>query len=164
MRVGLVFGTRKGLFAWITRLWLRSPWSHGGVLIQASEGNFLRVYESTKKRGVDTNSMLDFERRYPKNSIYWFDVPSPYAGQAWLEQQIGKPYDSSALWAFVIPGRRWDDAGQWYCYELCAGFLRAAGVHVPDKKAITDSDLIKIVADHKAGQGQSSLHGSLQRK
>jgi uncharacterized protein YycO len=36
-----------------------------------------------------------------------------------LHDQVGKPYDPSALWAFVF-NRDWHDPGKWICSELVA--------------------------------------------
>ena len=47
-----------------------------------------------------------------------------------LEGQIGKPYDHTASWAFVI-SRDWRDQDSWFCSELQAAALEHAGIVPP---------------------------------
>jgi hypothetical protein len=44
-----------------------------------------------------------------------------------LQRQIGRPYDMSAIWGFVF-GRDWRETDSWICSELQAAALEAAGV------------------------------------
>ncbi len=46
---------------------------------------------------------------------------------AFIEAQIGKPYDKLAIFAFVID-RNWRDEDAWFCSELQARALEVAGV------------------------------------
>ncbi|MDR3439891.1 hypothetical protein [Telmatospirillum sp.] len=60
-------------------------------------------------------------------------VPLPATdGQAdtfwsFLQAQIGKPYDVTAIEAFIA-GRNWHDPDAWFCSELIAAALEHAGV------------------------------------
>lgn len=47
-----------------------------------------------------------------------------------LFDQIGKPYDSSAIWGFVT-GRNWRAQDSWFCSELIAAALEHAGIFPP---------------------------------
>lgn len=40
--------------------------------------------------------------------------------EAFLESQIGKPYDYGAIMSFFYPWRDWQDFGAWDCSELVA--------------------------------------------
>jgi uncharacterized protein YycO len=44
-----------------------------------------------------------------------------------LGTQVGKPYDSSAIWAFVI-NRDWREPDSWICSELQSAAGEAAGI------------------------------------
>ena len=56
------------------------------------------------------------------------EVPNPQAGMQWLQDQVNKGYDwSGAFGLSLAPDRDWAEPDRWYCYELAAGFLRAAG-------------------------------------
>jgi hypothetical protein len=62
--------------------------------------------------------------------------------------QVGKPYDSKAIAAFVV-GRNWRAPDSWFCSELCAAGLEASGV-VPPLSApvnkIAPDDLLLILS------------------
>lgn len=45
---------------------------------------------------------------------------------AFLVAQLGKPYDSTAIVAFVF-GRDWQEEDSWYCSEVCAADLCKIG-------------------------------------
>lgn len=86
------------------------------------------VYEATMLHGV---------RRVPREvamhgqhlvKMTQYQVPRPSAGLEWLDAQVGKPYDwGGAFGLSLAPDRRWSDASAWYCYELAAAALHAAG-------------------------------------
>lgn len=69
-------------------------------------------YEKWKRRVVMSLSVTpDKERKF-----YEF-----------LMAQIGKPYDSTAIWGFAA-GRDWRSADSWICSELQAAALEVAGI------------------------------------
>ncbi len=49
---------------------------------------------------------------------------------AYLNAQIGKPYDKTAITAFVF-NRDWREEDAWYCSELQAAALEDAGLSHP---------------------------------
>jgi uncharacterized protein YycO len=65
-----------------------------------------------------------------------------------VDQQIGKPYDTKAILAFVT-GRDWRDPNAWFCSELVAAALEAAGIvntlAAPANK-ITPPDLVLVLS------------------
>ena len=46
-----------------------------------------------------------------------------------LEAEVGKPYDSMAIWAFALD-RHWRSEGSWICSELVAKMLEESKVFV----------------------------------
>jgi uncharacterized protein YycO len=60
-----------------------------------------------------------------------FEIPAkPRQKRQWaefLKAQVGKPYDHTAIWAFVR-GRDWRQADSWICSELQAAALEHAGI------------------------------------
>ena len=44
-----------------------------------------------------------------------------------LTAQVGKPYDSKAIWAFVV-NRNWRETDSWICSELQSAAGEAAGI------------------------------------
>lgn len=59
-----------------------------------------------------------------------FEIPSTTLQEArwerFLEGEIGKPYDKTAIWGFVM-GRDWREPDSWFCSELQARALEVAG-------------------------------------
>jgi hypothetical protein len=64
---------------------------------------------------------------------------------AFLRRQIGKPYDSKAIWGFVF-ARNWRDSRAWFCSELAAAALEYAGVVRPfgAPNKITPQELLLV--------------------
>lgn len=65
-----------------------------------------------------------------------------------LRAQIGKPYDLTAIAAFVA-GRDWREEDSWFCSELQAAALEACmffGTLATDVNHITPRDLLLIVS------------------
>lgn len=44
-----------------------------------------------------------------------------------LKDQIGKPYDKEAIFAFIF-NRNWNDKSKWFCSELIMAALEEAGI------------------------------------
>jgi uncharacterized protein YycO len=61
---------------------------------------------------------------------------------AFLLKQLGKPYDSTAIWGFVT-GRNWREEDSWFCSELQARALEISGICPP---LCTPTDKITPVA------------------
>lgn len=60
-----------------------------------------------------------------------FEIPSTRSQtttwRKFLNSQLGKPYDSMAIWGFVT-GRDWREDDSWICSELQAAALEASGI------------------------------------
>jgi hypothetical protein len=66
----------------------------------------------------------------------------------YVEAQIGKPYDRCAIAAFFA-GRDWRDETAWFCSELVAAGLEAAGVVYPlsaPVNKIAPDDLLLVLS------------------
>lgn len=75
------------------------------------------------------------------------EMSSAYHGFLWA--QIGKPYDHTAIMAFVA-GRNWQDPDAWFCSELKAGAMLSAGffpypLAAPANK-ISPPDLLLLIS------------------
>jgi uncharacterized protein YycO len=101
----------------LIRMLTFSKWSHvavvtnGGVVIEAV---WPRVRINTLEKLRSTHRVCE-ERE--------IDIPAESVN--WLYLQVGKPYDISALFAVLIPWRKWDEDDKWFCSELVA---RAMGL------------------------------------
>lgn len=59
---------------------------------------------------------------------------------AFIESQIGKPYDYMAILAFFWPSRDWQEFDHWYCSELNGTGLSECGI-LPKELAVKFSRL-----------------------
>ena len=69
---------------------------------------------------------------------------------AFIESQIGKPYDLWAILAYFYPSRDWQSFDAWYCSELLAAGLAECGI-LPKEMAVkfsrvTPRDLMLLVS------------------
>lgn len=69
---------------------------------------------------------------------------------AFIESQIGKPYDMWAILAYFYPSRDWQSFDAWYCSELLATGLAECGI-LPKEMAVkfsrvTPRDLLLLVS------------------
>lgn len=69
--------------------------------------------------------------------------------EAWLRAQIGKPYDSGAIWGFIT-GARDHQKGHWICSACQTGALRHVSllhkIPVPDSQVTPNSLLLLATA------------------
>lgn len=54
-------------------------------------------------------------------------LPKMDEANAWLHEQLGKPYDWTAILGFLA-WRDWSEPESWYCSELAAGWMQQGGV------------------------------------
>lgn len=118
-----VLVTRQaGLGSWLIRLFTWSPWSHCAVV----DGD--EVIDSTLAHGVAVRPLLEFMRAYDEIELLEVDVQDEAAALAWLRAQVGKPYDWSALFGFLMR-RDWAEPDRWFCSELVEATIVAGGRH-----------------------------------
>jgi hypothetical protein len=69
-------------------------------------------------------------------------------------KELGKPFDSSALWDFIsdkFPGQRdWKDPAAWFCAELKVARMESGGFWLPDilpwpKDRVSPTDLLLLL-------------------
>lgn len=73
---------------------------------------------------------------------------------AFVESQIGKPYDLWAILAYFWPSRDWQSFDAWYCSELLATALSECGI-LPKEMAVkfsrvTPRDLLLLISTRTA--------------
>jgi hypothetical protein len=87
-----------------------------------------RCYEATMLHGVRPVEFFEALKGQLTVRAIHYKVPDPDAGIAWVEAQCGKRYDwRGAFGLGLAPGRNWAEDDRWFCYELAAGALLAAG-------------------------------------
>lgn len=131
----IAFARRAALGSWLIRLFTFSRWSHCAII----QGD--AVIDATFWHGVRRSPLSEFLKHYEVEVI---DVHLGAFGEyadLWLEEQIGKKYDWTALVA--LPFRsNWHDPDRWFCSELVAAALRAGG------RDLFRDDLARVVPQH----------------
>jgi len=115
--------TRSAVSSYLLRFVLFSRWSHSAVLDDETG----LVYEATAKHGFRRRPAADFFADYPKHEIRTIPVApvNTVSARRWLDAQIGKPYDWTAIAGFVVryfTGDMWHDADSWFCSEVTETF------------------------------------------
>ena len=93
-------------------MWCR--WSHSAIYDPATG----LVYESTMwGGGVRATWFQDWIGAYPDCELRATGITDGVGARAWLDAQVGKPYDWSALLGLLMH-REWQNADRWFCSEL----------------------------------------------
>lgn len=104
------------------------------------------AYHATMTHGVVKQPIAEALHGQSVVAQQDFEVPDVAAALAWLEMQVGKPYDwRGAVGVSLSPDRVWGSDESWFCHELCAAALRAAGRKLfVECGHVTDSALLLI--------------------
>ncbi|MCU0689783.1 MAG: hypothetical protein MUF54_00140 [Polyangiaceae bacterium] len=140
MNVRLVFSRPRTLLSYAIATWLSSLWSHVSCVIGDE------AWESSASTGVI---------EMPAYRAYSVNGPSAVAvvmcdsanAQAFLREQVGKPYDYTALFG-IFAKRDWQEPDSWFCSELAAAAALAGGEMLVRKpiNRITPEDLWSSMA------------------
>lgn len=121
----------------IIRLFTFSRWNHVAIEVGGV------VYESVTAGGVRRVPARSFPRLWEKTTSVEVSVENPAEMLAFLNAQVGRPYDWSAI--FALPFRKsWQARDKWFCSELVAEALIAGGSNaIPRLKSyrVTPRDL-----------------------
>ena len=122
MNFAIVLCTKRhSLTAQLLRLYMWSPWSHSAVLDVASGV----VYDSTFRHGgVRSWALHEWVQGYPDHELRPVIVPAEKVeeARAWLDAQVGKPYDWSALFGIFFRHGDWQRPDAWFCSEHSESF------------------------------------------
>lgn len=118
--VAVLFSTTSNPFSWLIRMMTWSRWSHvsivdGDTIIQAHALH--GVVRSSLAEAIDTAKRVELVR---------LPARDPAAVIAAAASQIGKPYDWTALLAFILR-RDWQEDDSWFCSELVAWAFHRGG-------------------------------------
>ena len=106
---------------WLIRLFTFSQWNHVSIEIDG------QVYEARGRTGVTRRSAIGYLDEWAEGATVEVDVPSLVAAKMFLESQVGKDYDYGGI--FALPFRKpWHGKSKWFCSELAAAALLAAGL------------------------------------
>jgi uncharacterized protein YycO len=145
--ITLRFVAHTGLFNWACTIAQYGFWSTHAEAVMP-DGRYLgAISDGVKARAPD------YDRGTIKQEIF-LEV-SATADQeeifyAFIESQIGKPYDLWAILAYFWPSRNWQSFDAWYCSELLGTGLAECGI-LPKEMAVkfsrvTVRDLLLLVS------------------
>jgi uncharacterized protein YycO len=110
----ILFCSSNTPLSWAIRLLTWSKHSHVAILAPNNE----TVYEATSPR-VHKTTLAALKKYETTIQAVDFHLARPEAAIAWLETQVGKPYDWTALLSFIVH-RDWASPNKWFCSELAA--------------------------------------------
>jgi len=116
----LIFARSHRPGSYLIRLFTWSRWSHVGVI----DGE--TVIDTTFKTGVAVTPLAQFLAEHSVTEQFDVAVPDEVAANVWLQMQIGKGYDWTAVIGFVFR-RPWGKSNRWFCSELVESALIAGG-------------------------------------
>ena len=119
----------------LLRIGLMSDWSHVAIEIDNI------VYDATPIHGVSKWSVDEFVKKYQKCNFIAIEISNDLSTKCFLENQLGKKYDWSAIFAFPFRAS-WNVPDKWFCSELAASALLHGGfmVKLPTHR-VTPRDL-----------------------
>jgi uncharacterized protein YycO len=121
--VRAIYCRRHSIGSVLIRAATWSPWSHVATI--SSDG--LQVVDARFPGGVRVRQLSELREISSKWCVREWRVPDARSGYAWLQQQIGKPYDYT--WALGLGLQRdWGEDNAWGCSELHERFLEQCGL------------------------------------
>jgi len=145
--ITLRFVSHSGLFNWACTIAQYGFWAthveavmpDGMYLGAISDGVKVR-YARYDNGSVKNEIFLDVRTTEYQEEIFY----------AFIESQIGKPYDTWAILAYFYPSRDWQDFDAWVCSELLGTGLSECGI-LPKEMAvkfsrITVRDLFLLIS------------------
>jgi len=145
--ITLRFVSHPGLFNWACTIAQYGFWAthveavmpDGRYLGAISDGIKARD-PSYDKGSVKKEIFLEVKATQEQEEIFY----------AFIESQIGKPYDLWAILAYFYPSRDWQSFDAWYCSELLGTGLAECGI-LPKEMAVkfsrvTVRDLLLLIS------------------
>lgn len=117
--ITVIYCRNHKIGSWLIRFATIGKYSHCGVVIGDE------VIHSTST-GVHATPLEDFLQAYSTTTIVRIACPDDKAAEAFLEAQISKPYDFTALLGIFFH-RNWQEDDSWFCSELVEAALTAGG-------------------------------------
>jgi hypothetical protein len=127
--IELSFVTECSVGSGVIRWFTHSNYSHVDIIMPTGVRLGARSDHPVNGRtGVQLRS-----KNYAEFTIddrLFINAPHEAEGYAWLEEQIGKPYDVRGLYASFLFARPtpWREERAWWCSELALRFLEECGI------------------------------------
>jgi len=145
--ITLRFVSHPGLFNWACTIAQYGFWSTHCEAVMPDRRYLGAISDGVKVRepGYDAGNFsqeifLEVEATAVQEDIFY----------AFIESQIGKPYDTWAILAYFWPSRDWQSFDAWYCSELLGTGLAECGI-LPKEMAVkfsrvTVRDLLLLIS------------------
>lgn len=114
---------RYSIASRLIKLVTLSKFSHMAVLLE--DGS---VIDTTFLSGVRIQSLAKFSEHYRDRTIRDIPLPNELAAKQFLYDQIGKPYDWTALLGIAVRNGKWTNDDSWFCSELVEAAIKAGGL------------------------------------
>lgn len=118
--IQLLFTTTRWPASWLIRAGTWSTWSHVALV----DGD--QVIESVMGHGVRRVPLYSAIRRSSRHALVSLPARNPALIIAAAAEQIGKPYDYTAIFGLGLH-RDWQEDDAWFCSELVAWAFQLAG-------------------------------------
>jgi len=145
--ITLRFVSHTGIFNWACTIAQYGFWATHVEAVMP-DGTYLgAISDGVKARSprydkgsVKNEIFLDIKATADQKEIFY----------AFIESQIGKPYDTWAILAYFYPSRDWQSFDAWYCSELLGTGLAECGL-LPKEMAVkfsrvTVRDLLLLIS------------------
>lgn len=126
MKIALYKGT--DIMSRLIRLQTRSHYSHAALMHE--DGSVCEATARPLPFGVVRGSATIGVRHPAGIEVDIFDIDAPYSvstALAWVEDQLGLPYDFRSVLRFVTR-KPADHNGKWFCSELVFAFFKVGGL------------------------------------
>lgn len=118
-----IFCSKPGIASWLIRVACWSRWSHVAII----EDDEHVIHSTFWGGGVHRTTIWQMLGDYTEIEFTDIPVPDEVAAMAFLRDQLGKPYDWTAIVGMVMR-RDWAEVDSWFCSELLEACLRAGGL------------------------------------
>lgn len=118
--VAVLFSTTTSPFSWLIRLLTWSRWSHVSIV----DGD--TIIQANALHGVIRTPLAEAIGTAKRVELVRLPARDPAAVISAAASQIGKPYDWTALLAWLLR-RDWQEDDSWFCSELVAWCFTKAG-------------------------------------
>jgi uncharacterized protein YycO len=115
----VIFSRNNSLASWLIRLFTWSRWHHCGVVVDRGKQGAYVIEASGSKGGVVRTPLQEFLDSYSVTEIAYLPCADEKAALDFMEAQVGKGYDWTAIFSFVFKFVKHKE-DKWFCSEVIA--------------------------------------------
>ena len=147
MPITIQLSTENGIAPATVRWWTNCNFSHVDFVLppglKLPDGTLTEGGELLGARGDGVKVRPPNYMKFTKVQRYYFPG-APNSIYNYAITQIGKPYDYTAIFNFVVQNRNWRNDNAWYCSELVEGCCEHENyplLRIADDDTVTPRDL-----------------------